>query len=44
VSKESGYAVALTQSSGVQLLKYRTNKTDTAPVAAAAAPLKLNFV
>jgi photosystem II stability/assembly factor-like uncharacterized protein len=27
VSKESGFSVALTQSSGVQLLKYRDNKT-----------------
>ena len=38
VSRESGYAVALTRSSGVQLLKYRTNKTNV------EAPLQLKFV
>ena len=28
-SKESGYSVALTQASGVQLLKYRTNSSSS---------------
>ena len=34
VSRDSGYAVALTQQSGVQLLKYRDNSTRAAGAAA----------
>ena len=40
VSRESGYAVALTRSSGVQLLKYRTNQTS---VGDARLPVEMTF-